>query len=159
MADRALRTLCGRMYLPRFDLSLVVAMKAEGRRFRNEEKGFPRAVGVVTYTASTRGYGPVNMLLMNIQVVAIQTQLFHRQDQLVAAGLLMTRFTHFRGIWPMGTIGNGLLRPVLRSGPVVRDSRPIVGHGHPIEEKAEGPIPGFRRTSGRDKRCQDTSDE
>jgi hypothetical protein len=160
MAIRALRTRCRRMYLPRFDFSLVVAVKAEGRRFRNKEKGLSRAVGIMTYTASTRGDGPVNVLLMNIQVVAVQAQLFHGQDEFVAAAPQVTCLAQPRGIRAVSAELHDVF--FRRAPPVIAGYGlcVLVGYiGNTIKKKAQRSVPGLRRTSEYDERCQDTSDK
>jgi hypothetical protein len=147
------------MYLPRIDLGLVMAVKAEGRWIRNEEKGFSRAVGIVTDAASTRGNGPVNVLPIRIQFVAIQAQLFHGQDEFVAAPSHVTCFAQSCCIGAVGTDLHGIF---FRQGPPFiagYDRRVPFGVGYAVKKKAQRPVPGLRRTSDYDERCQDASNE
>lgn len=159
MTIRALRAGCGSMNFPPLDLCLVVAVKAEGRRIRNEEKGFSRAVGIVTNPASTRGDGPVNVLLISIQFVAVQAQLFHGQDKLVAATSQVTCFAQSCCI---GAVRADLHDVFFRQGPPFiagYDLRGAFGVGYAVKKKAQRPVPGLRRTSEYDERCQDASNK
>src|SRR5512147_112459 len=91
MTVRTLHIARRLMDLPCLHLNRIVAVEAESRRFRNEEIRFSRAVRIVADTASPRGNGTMNMFLIDIQVVAVLAQLFHGQDQFIAATRQMTR--------------------------------------------------------------------
>ena len=85
------------------DVFLGVAVKAEPARFRNEQERERRAVGVMADLTSAGDERTVDILLIQLERVTVQTEFFDRHDQGVCRPLMaaIAQFGRKRTVFPV----------------------------------------------------------
>jgi len=112
-------------------------------------------MGLVTDPAAPRGDGPVNVFLIDLKLVTIETEFFNGHNKPVRVGVVagITKPGFKRSMAQILSFDDNSLFPGLR---LLREGGYFVGIGHTIDEKTKDFVSAPRFTPGKRRKDKNT---